>query len=337
MIDIYQCPKLKTKLTFSGETDDKGHLIDGVLTNKEGTEYRVTNSIADLSFPSVNSDLQREQLDYYESVAQTYDDVQHLTFDIQYEDESAVRNKNIDQLQLKSDAKVLDLACGTGNDSLVIAQRLAKNGQLVAADISQAMLKVAKNKLQNLEVPSLFSVVNARHLPFPDNYFDAVHSFGGLNVFEDKKRALKEMVRVTKVGGRISVGDESMPPWLYRTEFGNILLNNNKLFKIAVPLEDVPVEARDVCLRWIIGGVYFMLDFEVGEGEPKANFDLPIPGARGGTLRTRYYGKLDGVSKEAKKLALSAAKKSQLSIHDWLTKTVRDAARKELSDKKDEK
>jgi hypothetical protein len=138
------------------------------------------------------------------------------------------------------------------------------------------------------------------------------------------------MVRVCKKGARIVVGDESMPPWLYETEYGRILMNNNPLFKLPVPLDKLPIEARDVSVKWIIGGVYYIIQFTVGEGEPQADFDLEIPGRRGGTLKTRYYGKLEGLTASTVEMAKKAQEKTGKSMHKWLDEVVLSAARKDL-------
>ena len=68
----------------------------------------------------------------------------------------------------------------------------------------------------------------------------------------------------------------------------------------------------------------------VGVGEPRADLDFPIPGVRGGTHRTRYYGHLEGVTPEAKRLAQQARASLGLSMHDWLDKVVREAAQRDL-------
>ena len=192
------------------------------------------------------------------------------------------------------------------------------------------MLLHCRAKLAGSAVPTEFSVANSCHLPFPDGWFDAVFSFGGLGVFSDPGQGMREMARVTKPGGRVVTGDESMPPWLYETEYGRILLSNNPLFKKPIPFEQIPVEARDVVVRWVVGGVYYLIEFTVGSGEPKADFDLEIPGQRGGTLRTRYYGKLEGVTPQARDLARQASQKSGMSMHAWLDEVVRKAAESQL-------
>lgn len=104
--------------------------------------------------------------------------------------------------------RVLDLAAGTGTSSVA----LAKSGaQVVAADFSPGMLEVGRQK--HGQNPLLeFVEADATKLPFADNSFDAVTmSFGLRNVVEPKK-ALAELYRVTKPGGRIVICEFSTPP-----------------------------------------------------------------------------------------------------------------------------
>ena len=104
--------------------------------------------------------------------------------------------------------RVLDLAAGTGTSSVA----LAKSGaNVVAADFSPGMLEVGRQKHgQNPLVE--FVEADATKLPFADNSFDAVTmSFGLRNVVEPKK-ALAELYRVTKPGGRIVICEFSTPP-----------------------------------------------------------------------------------------------------------------------------
>lgn len=328
---IYVCPETKEPLRLEVGEERDGVAMTGRLIRADGVAYEISDGIPNLIYPRDLSGEQKEALEYYEGVAEVYDDVAHLSFRIQYVDETEARQGFVDLLQLKPGARVLELACGTGRDSELIARELGPDGELYLQDISRSMLLRTKEKLAGASVPVEALVGNAVHLPFPDDYFDAVFSFGGLGVFGDIKGALKEMVRVSKVGGKVIAGDESMPPWLYESEYGRILLANNPLFKEPIPFQHIPVEARDVVVRWVVGGVYYLIEFSVGEGEPKADFDLPIPGQRGGTLRTRYYGKLEGVTPETFELAQQARNASGKSMHDWLDEAVREAARRQLA------
>jgi len=92
----------------------------------------------------------------------------------------------------------------------------------------------------------------------------------------------------------------------------------------------MPIEARDVCLRWVIGGVFYLIDFKVGAGAPDADFDFEIPGPKGGSYRTRYLGQLEGVKAETKRLAEQAREKRGVSMHQWLDEVVRQAALRDI-------
>ena len=122
-----------------------------------------------------------------------------------------------------------------------------------------------------------------------------------------------------------------MPPWLRHTEFGKILMNSNPHYKYDLPLEKPSVEARNVKFEWIIGGVFYVISFDIGEGLPYADFDFEIPGQRGGTHRSRYYGHIEGVSQEAAELAAKARKATGKSMYDWLNEAIKVAAKRSQS------
>jgi ubiquinone/menaquinone biosynthesis C-methylase UbiE len=295
-----------------------------------GGEYRFIDGLPDLTYPAQLDAKEMHTLHFYEDRAAVYDKFLYQTFKTHNENETETRNRFIDKLNLRPDSKVLEIACGTGRDSELIASKLGPGGQLVLQDLSPAMLQVCKKKIESSKVDKVFCISNAAYLPFPDNYFDATYSFGGLGEFPDIRKSLAEMVRVTKVGGKIVVGDESMPPWLRETYFCKVLSKTNPQFLAEVPLKDIPVEARKLTLQWVIGGVFYLIDFEVGDGEPAGDFDYEIEGVRGGTLRTRLEGELEGVTKETKELAFKAARARGLSMHKWLDTLVAEAAKKDL-------
>ena len=194
------------------------------------------------------------------------------------------------------------------------------------------MLARAPEKLRDGPVPAEFTVGNACALPFADDSFDALYCFAGIGHFPDQRAGLAEMARVVRPGGRVVFCEKNVPLWLRDTTYGKILINNNSMFADPAPLELIPVEARDVGIRWINGNVHYVVDYTVGEGEPVGNFDLELPGHRGGSFNTRYFGKLEGVSPEAKQLFQKAAAKSGKSLHRWLDDVVRAAARRDLDE-----
>lgn len=307
-----------------------GSNANTIYQGKENN-YTVLDDIADFRYPKALHEVDRQAKDFYDNRAEAYEENLHLTFLTHRVDEETCRNSFINALKLTPGSKVLEIAAGTGRDSLLIAKRLGRHGELHLSDISQNMLRICRAKLAKVEVPAHYALVNAMHLPYPDGYFDAVYSFGAMGEFSDIKQSIAEMVRVAKTGSKIVFGDESMPPWLRHTYYARVLTATNPQFAAEVPLQYLPVEARDVRLKWVIGGVFYLIDFEVGEGEPNADFDFPIPGERGGTYRTRYDGQLEGVTPETKNLAYQAIRRKGMNMHDWLDKVVSNAARKELS------
>jgi len=331
-LSAYVCPVTKKPLMLKAIKELDGEIVSGVLISEGGMEYPINDGVPDFTYPPQLPEKDENARAFYDGRGDAYDANLHLTFDTHGEDENKIRNKFVDALELKPSSRVLEVAFGTGRDSEIIASRLGRDGQLCLTDISSEMLSRGQKRLAGVAVPTAYCLSNATYLPYPDRYFDAVYSFGALGEFSDIKSSLAEMVRVSKVGAKIVVGDESIPPWLRETEFAKILITTNKQFLVKVPLEEMPVEARAVCLRWVIGGVFYLIDFKVGDSEPKGNFDIEIPGIRGGTLRTRYFGQLESVTPETKRLIARAREKRGISMHQWLEEVNQQAALKDLGE-----
>jgi demethylmenaquinone methyltransferase/2-methoxy-6-polyprenyl-1,4-benzoquinol methylase len=101
--------------------------------------------------------------------------------------------------------RVLDIAGGSGDLSRLFAKKVGKLGQVILTDINASMLGVGRDRMldEGLAVPA--AQCDAEKLPFPDNYFDCVSVAFGLRNMTHKDRALKEMHRVLKPGGRLLV------------------------------------------------------------------------------------------------------------------------------------
>ena len=102
--------------------------------------------------------------------------------------------------------RILDLAAGTGSSTAALAQ---SGAEVVACDLSEGMIEVGRKRHPELE----FVQGDATNLPFPDASFDsATISFGLRNVV-DTRKALEEMARVVKPGGRLVICEVSHPSW----------------------------------------------------------------------------------------------------------------------------
>jgi demethylmenaquinone methyltransferase / 2-methoxy-6-polyprenyl-1,4-benzoquinol methylase len=101
--------------------------------------------------------------------------------------------------------RVLDIAAGTGDLTREFARRVGPSGQVVHTDINEAMLRTGRDRLldEGLVLPSV--ICDAEQLPFPAQSFDIVSVAFGLRNMTHKDRALAEMGRVLKPGGRLLV------------------------------------------------------------------------------------------------------------------------------------
>ena len=240
--------------------------------------------------------------------------------------EDAFRESLVARLRLREGQRVLVTGCGLGEDLPIIARQVGAGGSVYAQDLAKGMVLHARQSYPaNLPAPR-FSVGDAVELPFPDGFFDAVFHFGGINLFSDVPRAIAEMARVARPGGRVAFGDEGIAPWLRQTEYGRIALANIPLWESRAPLESLPFGVDEVNCSWLLGQCFYFIDFIVTPAGPRMNIDIPHKGRRGGSARTRYFGLLEGVTVEAKRLAGEAAAREGLSLHEWLDRAVRHAA-----------
>ena len=322
---------MKNNIFVDPLTKENLDSIEGMFSNSRGKTYTLYNNIPNFIYPDELKGMDLSAQEFYNGRATQYDDTLHLTFYTHGIDEIETRNSFINNLNINENSKVLEIACGTGRDSELIAERLTgANAEFHLQDLSEDMMLKCYDKLKNFSLKKSFSLSNACYLPYPDNYFDATYSFGAVGEFSDKKQALAEMVRVTKPGGKVVFGDESIPEWYRKTDFYKILTKTNPMFAEEVPWSAFPVEARNTKVEWVIGGTFYLVTFEVGDGEPVANFDFEIPGSRGGTYRTRFEGELEGVSPEAKIMANKAIQKSGKSCYEWIDEAIKTAAEEEL-------
>jgi demethylmenaquinone methyltransferase/2-methoxy-6-polyprenyl-1,4-benzoquinol methylase len=139
----------------------------------------------------------------FDDVAQRYD----LTNDIlSLGQDRRWRKAVVAAVDARPGERVLDLAAGTGTSSQPFADRGAV---VVPCDFSLGMLRVGKRAKPHLS----FTAGDGTRLPFADDTFDAVTISFGLRNIVDPDAGLREMLRVTRPGGRIVVCEFSHPTW----------------------------------------------------------------------------------------------------------------------------
>jgi len=109
----------------------------------------------------------------------------------------------IELAQIRAGQRVLDIACGTGVVTRLLADRVGPGGYVVGLDLSPVMLAAARARVNNANVE--WREASAQSIPLPDSAFDAVVCQQGLQFFPDKAPALAEMLRVLVPGGRLAL------------------------------------------------------------------------------------------------------------------------------------
>jgi SAM-dependent methyltransferase len=130
----------------------------------------------------------------------------------------------LDMAGVKTGYRVLDVAAGAGEQSIMAAKRIGPTGHVLATDISSNILKFAQDTAKQAGLKNIDTkVMDGENLDLPDDYFDTVMSRVGLIYFPDQNKALVGMRRVLKPGGCVAAITYSTP-------------ENNKFFSIPVSI-----------------------------------------------------------------------------------------------------
>lgn len=118
------------------------------------------------------------------------------------------KKESWDALRISGNSGILDVACGAGFDVIELARRFP-GAEVYGLDPSKGLLELARERAQGL-ANARFIGGDSRRLPFGDGRFDAVRIDRSLQHISAPVDALREMVRVTRAGGRIVVAE---PDW----------------------------------------------------------------------------------------------------------------------------
>jgi ubiquinone/menaquinone biosynthesis C-methylase UbiE len=115
----------------------------------------------------------------------------------------ANHRRTVELLGVGEGFALLDVGCGTGNYARDVAPLVGATGRVAGIDASEAMIAVARERSSDRRGSIAYHVADAGDLPFGEATFDGCRTERVLQYLPDPPRAVAEMVRVTKPGGRI--------------------------------------------------------------------------------------------------------------------------------------
>lgn len=109
---------------------------------------------------------------------------------------------------IRAGERVVDIGCGAGTDSLIAAEKVGPDGQVIGVDMTEQMLQKARSARSEAGLEQVeFRNGYGEDLPVPDGWADVIISNGVLNLMPDKSAALQEMNRALKPEGRLQIAD----------------------------------------------------------------------------------------------------------------------------------
>ena len=222
-----------------------------------GTQYRVRDGIPVFIDPSRLTEANVKSRIYYDILAPFYSFAQSLYYRFKGGEKKS-RDEYLKYAWVKEGDRVLEVSVGNG----VNIRSLPRNAEYFGIDVSWGQLIRCRENCDRSGLKVELYQSEAEHLPFCDEAFDVIFNVGSINYFEDKKKAIDEMFRVAKPGGRMMIADETersahahnkLP--IYRGFF------NSSKVPAEPPINLLPQNSTDVKLVEIRNGLYFCLQF----------------------------------------------------------------------------
>jgi demethylmenaquinone methyltransferase/2-methoxy-6-polyprenyl-1,4-benzoquinol methylase len=164
----------------------------------------------DFGFQTVSADEKKRRVgNVFRSVAQRYDVMNDL---MSFGSHRIMKRMTVELSAVRAGHRVLDLAGGTGDLAALYSPLVGSTGQVILADINGAMIDVGRDRLLDRGMTNVsFCQADAEALPFAQATFNCVTIGFGLRNVTHKERALTEMFRVLRPGGRLLVLEFSKP------------------------------------------------------------------------------------------------------------------------------
>jgi len=169
-----------------------------------------------------------------------------------------------DIIEIESSDRVLETSIGTGLE----IENLIKHGKMAdfyGLDISFGMLKKCRRNAIKWKTDIRLVQGNAETIPFKDEVFDMVFHIGGINFFNNKGKAILEMIRVAKPGAKIYIGDETVKQLEEQPAIISRFYQKPNFEVYDPPLRYIPEDMLNVINHKLWGGKMYLIAFQKPE------------------------------------------------------------------------
>ncbi|MGA7720885.1 MAG: class I SAM-dependent methyltransferase [Ignavibacteriaceae bacterium] len=250
-------PVTHDSLELKSERDAHGRVLEYLINSKTGVRFSIQNDIPIFLHEEVYGSNKRYQA-LYNRIAPFYDLITSLYSRWKGMSVENRLREYLDELEVKDNSLVLEVSVGTGRN----LQFLPHNAKYFGLDISWGMLKKCQHNSAKWKLDTSLFMGAAEQLPFKDEAFDTVFHFGGINFFNDKAAAIREMVRVAKPGTKFVIGDENeKAAQRYEKIPVSGKFYDRRKEVISAPVDLLPAGIQEIKIKDISGGDLYCLSF----------------------------------------------------------------------------
>jgi len=227
------------------------------LVSQSGEQFPIPNGIPTFLKPE---DLTGDNGKYnhlYDLIGGFYNDVQRVFSPLKGFNLADYFQSYMRLLEVKPGDSVLETSVGTGLNF----RYLPAGVKLSGLDLSPEMLDNCQVNLRRWKMDADLYLCNAESLPFADSSFDVVFHVGGINFFNDRAKAIREMIRVAKPGSLLLIADETEKhvQEVYEKGLGSYYKNRKEV--VSAPIDLVPPEMEEVRLASLKFDMFYALTF----------------------------------------------------------------------------
>lgn len=259
------------------------------LVSEAGERFPVRDGIPTFLKPEDLTGNNGKYNHMYETIGGFYDDIQRVFSALKGFDRDAHFSSYMHLLEVKPGDAVLETSVGTGLNY----KYLPRGVKLSGLDLSPEMLANCRQNLRRWNLDADLYLGNAENLPFADETFDVVFHVGGINFFNDRGKAIREMIRVAKPGSLLLISDETEKhvKGVYEKQPGGLFKNRKE--PVSPPVDLVPSEMTEVHLEILRGGDTYALTFrkpalkadDAADRTPGMQCEVCVPAIEASALR----------------------------------------------------